>query len=106
MEAAEPELQRDLVLMDGAPVPSAASPRRYLVLFLQVALRLSPLLFWIEIEREIRKERESRWGYGLCAYHTDTTGYIIGNQYRQNNFIYLKLNPESRGLIERKIRHR
>jgi hypothetical protein len=45
MEAAEPELQRDLVLTHNAVVPSAASPRRYLVVFLQVALRLSPSLF-------------------------------------------------------------
>jgi hypothetical protein len=45
MEAAEPELQRYLVLMHGAAVPSAASPWRYLVVFLQVALRLSPPLF-------------------------------------------------------------
>jgi hypothetical protein len=45
MEAAEPELQRDLVLMHGAAVPSTASPRRYLVVFLQVALLFSPPLF-------------------------------------------------------------
>jgi hypothetical protein len=79
MEAAEPELQRDLVLMDGAPVPSAASPRRYLVLFLQVALRLSPLLFWIEIEREIRKERVTVGIWTLCIPY----GYY-GIHYRQS----------------------
>jgi hypothetical protein len=40
-----------------------------LVVFLQVALRLWPPLFWIEIEREIRKERVTVGIDSVRAYY-------------------------------------